>query len=111
MTLLRPFLPGLALVLVLVFALFMVSTSAKHRATQEAAFKQTKLDLAQEKLLRTTEAAAYAADAERADAAYNRLRALNTRVEGVNDYVKVNPTSSNQCLDGADTDQLRDLWK
>ena len=63
------------------------------------------------KAARNAEQNAYAADAEKADAAINRLRALNVQIEGLNEYVNASPTAGVECLDSTDTDRLRHLWK
>ncbi|KQR67871.1 hypothetical protein [Rhizobium sp. Leaf341] len=97
--------------IVAVLAVILTVWAIYAKGVSDTKSAQAVEDLRVEKALRETEKAAYVADAERADAAYNRLRALNSKVEGLNDYVRINPTSGNQCLDGADTDQLRDLWK
>lgn len=99
--------PKLVAILAVLAAIYAVY--AKGVSDTEAA--QAVKDLKALESQQVTEQSAYAADAEKANAAINRLRALNVQIEGLNEYLKTSPTSGGKCLDGADTDQLRNLWK
>lgn len=49
-------------------------------------------------------------DAKEAAAAKERLTALDDRIKDLTDYAESLEDRDRECLSGADTDRLRDLW-
>ena len=50
-------------------------------------------------------------DATAAAEAQERLYKLNTNIDGLNAYVDALQDANRQCLSGADSDRLRQLWR
>jgi hypothetical protein len=78
-----------------------------HKAELAAVQEQ----LVKAEILRKAEAAARAADTELAQAQAARLSQLNSDISGLNAYVDALQDADRECLSGADTDKLRQLWR
>jgi adenylate kinase len=78
-----------------------------HKA--ELAVVQDKL--AQVELYRKLETQSRAADTVLAQTQAARLSQLNTDIDGLNAYVDALQDADRECLTGADTDKLRQLWR
>jgi hypothetical protein len=80
---------------------------SKHAAELSVVKEQ----LALSETLRKTEQAAYTADTEEARKAHERLTELNSDIDGLNAYVDALQDADRECLSGADTERLRQLWR
>ena len=80
---------------------------ARHSA--ELAAVQSELSTA--KGVIQAERAARLQDAILAAEAAKRQAALTTKIDELNDYVDTLQDRDSQCLTGADTERLRDLWQ
>ena len=82
------------------------SLDSKHAAALATIKDQLELS----ESLRKSEQAAYAADATIAKANADKLATLNSNIVGLNAYVDALQDADRECLSGADTDKLRQLW-
>ncbi|MBY5849785.1 hypothetical protein HFN51_04335 [Rhizobium leguminosarum] len=80
---------------------------SKH-ATELSAVKD---QLATSELLRETERRARIADADLAATQAAKLAILSSNIDGLNAYVDALQDADRECLTGADTDKLRQLWQ
>jgi len=67
--------------------------------------------LVQAETLRLAEQSARAADAKAAIQDNLFLTDLNTKIDGLNSYAEALPDADRECLDGPDTERLRQLWR
>jgi outer membrane murein-binding lipoprotein Lpp len=67
--------------------------------------------LTEAKQLRSLEQAARSADNGLAKAQATRLYQLSSDIDGLNAYVDALQDADRECLTGADTDKLRQLWQ
>jgi uncharacterized membrane-anchored protein YhcB (DUF1043 family) len=80
---------------------------SQHAA--ELADVQAQLTAVQTQVL--TEKEARISDAKLAKADADRLSKLNSDIDGLNAYVDALQDADRECLSGADTERLRQLWQ
>lgn len=101
-------LAGLMLVVMLVGGIYAKGQiDARH--TAEVAQLTETLELTKRKL--ETERKAHTLDAEKAAKDAKQLSALETKIGDLNSYVETLEDADRECLSGADTERLRDLWR
>jgi hypothetical protein len=80
-------------------------------SAHKAELAEVTSQLAEVTQLRKLEKSAYAADALLAKAQADKLVHLNSELTGLNAYVDALQDADRECLSGADTDKLRQLWQ
>jgi hypothetical protein len=77
---------------------------AKEIETLKDDLRTAEMVLSKEKLARQL-------DTANAAAAQERLRELNSRITSLTEYTDALEDRNRECLSGADTERLRDLWR
>ncbi|MBY5581850.1 hypothetical protein [Rhizobium leguminosarum] len=80
-------------------------------SAHKAELASVKSELLEVKALRKLEQDARAADAALAKTQAKRLTHLSSEITGLNAYVDALQDADRECLSGADTDKLRQLWQ
>lgn len=95
-------------VLGLIFGGYLKGYSDADRSAEIALLNKAFTEV---KLERDIEKAARVADAAKASAQAKRMLDLTTRTDELQEYANALEDAGRECLAGADTDQLRNLWR
>jgi hypothetical protein len=94
-----------------VLALAVAITAIYQKGVSDAASRQTRKQLAAAiETIKVTKAA-YAEDAKALITSKVREAELDAQIGELSEYVSDLEDANHECLSGADTDQLRKLWK
>jgi hypothetical protein len=104
-----------AILIVSLLALSITGVGLYHKgkavARQEQQIVSLQTDLNTAKAVIKNEQEARLNDAILATEAAKRQAALSTKIDELNQYVDTLQDADRECLTGADTERLRDLWK
>ncbi|RWO57052.1 hypothetical protein [Mesorhizobium sp.] len=95
----------------LAFTGWRLYEAGEASATQKHQIATLKQDLANAELIQKMQRIALEGDQERAAEDAKKITTLNDRISDLNEYVESLADRDRECLSGADTDRLRDLWK
>ncbi len=105
------FLKWIAPTLALLVVVGAIYGKGRLDSAHKAGVAQVTKELALTKLQLQTEQNARAIDAATAKTDATKVNQLNTKIDGLNAYVDALEDANRQCLSGADSNQLRQLWR